>query len=150
MSFDPQDSLGFQCALTVKFFTRALAKRLKGSGISPAQFIALAHLVALGPVSQAELADHLSISPPSAVRLVDRMERDGWVSRQADPGDRRVKLVIPTTHAAEVWEKISAHSRAIVERAYRGIDEREIGRTRRTLERLRENLSAWSGPDDGH
>lgn len=145
MQFHPQDSLGFQCALTFKCFTRALAKRLKGSGISPVQFIALAHLVAMGPMRQSELAEYLSIAPPSVVRLIDRMKRDGWVVRRSDPDDRRVWQVVPTDIAAAAWEKLSAHAQAIVDAAYRDIDPEEITLTRRVLERLRANLGIRTG-----
>lgn len=140
MRFNPQDSLGFQCALTFKLFTRALAQQLKGSGISPAQFIALAHLVDTGPMRQAELAECLSIAPPSAVRLIDRMQRDGWVMRTADPDDRRVWQVVPTDIAAVAWKKLSTHAQAIVNEAYRGIDPEKIALTRQVLEQMRANL----------
>jgi len=139
---DPHDSLGFHCALTFRAFTAALERRLEGSRVSPTQFIALAHLIALGPMAQAELAGHLSITAASAVRLVDRMERDGWVARRPDRVDRRVKRVVPTAEARRMWRRISRHGRAVLEEAYAGIDRREITRAMRLLERVRANLKA--------
>ena len=59
---DPYESLGFHCGLTFKAFISSVEKRLKGTGVSPAQFLALAHLIALGPLSQTELVDRLSIT----------------------------------------------------------------------------------------
>ncbi len=78
---DPQESLGFHCSLTVKAFMSALERKLKAMGVSKAQFLALEHLIASGPLSQSELAERLSITPATGVRLVDRMERDGLVKR---------------------------------------------------------------------
>ncbi len=143
--FNPRDSLGFQCSLTLRAFTAALDRRLGGSGISRAQFMALAHLVGVGPMPQAELAAHLGITPASAVRLIDRMERDGWVERRPAPEDRRVNLVAPTPKALAVWDDLSAHARALLERAYQGIPEEEVRRTIQTLERVRENLAGNEG-----
>lgn len=141
MTFDPKDSLGFQCMLTHKAFEKQLAERLKDSNISPAQFIALAHLVALGELAQSELADHLSIAPASVVSLVDRMERDGWLRREPDAGDRRIKRLVATAKAKRAWKGLSVHSQALVARAYDGIDPQQILITRKVLEQLRTNLA---------
>ena len=139
---DPYESLGFHCNLTFKAFVSALDGRLHGTGVSPAQFLALAHLTALGPLSQRDLSDLLSITPATTVRLVDRMERDGWVTRQSDPDDGRVNLVILTERAAEIWEEVSQNVRAMLEQAYRGIHPAEIETVKRVLERVRRNLEA--------
>jgi MarR family transcriptional regulator for hemolysin len=132
--------LGFHCNLTLKAFIAALEIKLEGTGVSPVQHIALAHLTALGPLSQAELADRLSITPATAVRLVDRMERDGWVVRQSDPNDGRVKRVMMTEKAAEVWESISRAARELLDQAYQGVHPAEIETVKRVLERVRRNL----------
>lgn len=138
--FDPWESLGFHCNLTLKAFVGALEGKLKGTDVSPAQFMALAHLIALGPLSQTELANRLSITPATAVRLIDRMERDGWVIRKADPEDGRVKRVVLTAKAAEVWKEVSQVGRALLDQAYQGIHPPEIEMVKRILERVRRNL----------
>jgi MarR family transcriptional regulator for hemolysin len=139
---DPYESLGFHCNLTLKAFIAALEVKLKDTGVTPVQHMALAHLTALGPLSQAELADRLSITPATTVRLVDRMERDGWVTRQSDPEDARVKRIVLTDNAAEVWEKVSKAARALLDEAYRGLHPAEIETVKRVLERVRKNLRA--------
>jgi MarR family transcriptional regulator for hemolysin len=137
---DPYESLGFHCSLTYKAFVTALDRKLKGKGVSPAQFIALAHLVALGPISQVEVADRLSITPATAVRLVDRMERDGWVIRQSDPDDARVKLVAPTEKAKNIWDELSEEGRNLLDQAYTGVHPAELEMVKRVLARVRQNL----------
>ncbi len=137
---DPYESLGFHCNLTFKAFVAALENRLKGTGVSRAQFLALAHLTALGPLSQRALSNLLSITPATTVRLVDRMERDGWITRHSDPNDGRVNLVIPTERAAAVWENVSQEARAMLAQAYRGVHPAEIETVKRVLEQVRRNL----------
>jgi MarR family transcriptional regulator for hemolysin len=140
--FDPYESLGFHCNLTYKAFVSVLRSRLKGTGISHVQYRALAHLIARGPLSQSELADRLFITPATAVRLVDRMERDGWVVREKDLDDGRINRVVPTKKAVETWEVVSHGGRAVLERAYRGIRRSEIETVKRVLERVRRNLES--------
>jgi MarR family transcriptional regulator for hemolysin len=140
--FDPQESLGFHCNLTLKAFLGAWERRLKGTGVSPAQLQALAHLVATGPLSQAELVNRLSITPASGVRLVDRMVRDGWVIRQPDPEDGRVNLVVPTKRTLKFWEEHSRSGWEILEQAYQGIQPDELETVKRVLGQVRRNLGA--------
>jgi DNA-binding MarR family transcriptional regulator len=68
---DPFESIGFHCSLTFRAFTHVLEMKLKATGVSSAQFVALAHLVALGPLSQSELVSRLSITPATCARLID-------------------------------------------------------------------------------
>ncbi len=140
--FDPYESLGFHCNLTVKAFLRAWERKLKGTGVSVAQHVALAQLFASGsgPLSQSELADRLSITRATGVRLVDRMERDGWVVRQPDQKDGRVNLVEKKKKAVEFWGNMAKTGRAVLDQAYREINPAEIETVKRVLERVRRNL----------
>ena len=137
---DPHESLGFHCNLTFKAFVGALRDKLKGTGVSQAQFLALAHLTALGELSQSELADRLFITPATAVRLVDRMERDGWVVRQTDSDDGRIKRLVLTEKASTAWKDVSLAGRALLDQAYSGVLPSEIETVKRVLERVRRNL----------
>lgn len=138
--FHPEQSIGFHCSLTFKTFRNAMERRLEGTGISPVHFIALAHLIALGPLAQNVLGEKLFITAPSTARLVDRMERDGWVERRPDPADRRLKRVVLTPRAETVWQEIAHYARDVMTQAYQGIDPGEIERTIATLARVRQNL----------
>lgn len=80
------DELGFTGYSTrVGFVLRVLAPEGRGE-----------------PHSLREIADLLEISSPAALKVVDAMEREGYVERVPAPGDRRVRAVTPTArgHAA--------------------------------------------------
>jgi DNA-binding MarR family transcriptional regulator len=139
-SFSPFESLGFHCNLTFKAFSAALEKQLSGEGISRVQFMALAHLIALGTMPQKELAELLTITPASTVRLVDRLVRDGWVERIPDPDDRRVKLISPMPKAVKTWQDVSGNVQEITARAHAGIPDDQINTVKIVLKKVRENL----------
>lgn len=48
------------------------------------------------PRSLREVADVLEVSSPAALKLIDAMVADGYVTRVASPGDRRVRAITPT------------------------------------------------------
>jgi len=139
---DPNESLGFHCNLTLKSFISALQEQLKGTGVSPTQHRALAHLISLGPLSQSELVDYLAITPASGVRLIDRMERDGWVIRKPDYSDGRKKRIYPTPKAFSTWEEISVAGREVLEQAYKNIQSSDIEIVKLILGKVRKNLEA--------
>jgi MarR family transcriptional regulator for hemolysin len=140
--FNPNESMGYHCNLTVRAFLGAWEGKLKGTGVSQAQLVALAQLVGSEPLSQTELVKRLSITAATGVRLVDRMERDGWVTRQPDPSDGRVKLVVPTQCAVDLWEKLSRAGRKVLDQAYRGISSEELESVKRILAKIRNNLKS--------
>ena len=47
-------------------------------------------------MTQAQLARRVAIEQPTMVRTIDRMERDGLVTRTPDPNDRRASRITLT------------------------------------------------------
>jgi DNA-binding MarR family transcriptional regulator len=66
-------------------------------GLSWAKVHALQALEAAGgSVPLGQLAERLSCVKSNITQLVDRLEADGFVAREADPKDRRTKLAVLT------------------------------------------------------
>jgi MarR family transcriptional regulator for hemolysin len=57
--------------------------------------------------SQAQLARLTDIDPMTLVRILDRMESDGWVERRNDPTDRRAHCIYPRVKrkalVSDIW-----------------------------------------------
>lgn len=71
--------------------------KLSALGLSLAKLLALKALFDAGeslPLGQ--LADRLSCVKSNITQLVDRLEADGFVAREADPRDRRTRLAVLT------------------------------------------------------
>jgi DNA-binding MarR family transcriptional regulator len=80
--------------------------KLAGIGLSMAKLQALKVLSAAGeslPLSQ--LAERLSCVKSNITQLVDRLEADGFVARQADPNDRRARLAVLTAPGRRVCQE---------------------------------------------
>ncbi len=58
--------------------------------------------------SQRELSAFLSLDPSQIVALVDELERRGAVTRQADPRDRRQRIIRPTPAGQRLLRKAHA------------------------------------------
>ena len=74
-------------------------------GISAPRLSALSVLVFGGPRRIGDLADAEQVEPPTMTRLVDGMERDGYVIRSPDPEDRRAVVVRATAKGSRALKQ---------------------------------------------
>jgi len=94
---------------TASLWRTVLDRRLKPLGFSQASWRTLLVLTRSPEgCNQTRLAERLGIEAPTLVRLLDRMEGQGWVSRQPDPADRRSKQVVLTPASLALAADIEA------------------------------------------
>ncbi len=89
--------------------TLHLLRRLRAEdetlGISAPRLSALSVLVFGGPRRIGELADVEQVEPPTMTRLVDALERDGYVTRTPDPDDRRAVVIRATASGSRALKR---------------------------------------------
>ncbi len=98
---------------------RRSAERLKGWGLSVAQFDVLAHVGASEGMTQQELADSLLVSKGNVCQLLDKLEERRLISRRqegranhlflTEEGRRLFERVVPA-HEAIIAEQFSVLS----------------------------------------
>jgi DNA-binding MarR family transcriptional regulator len=71
-------------------FSHAVADRL---GMHPTDLECLGFLAEEGPVPAGRLAELTGLTTGAVTRMIDRLERAGYVRREADPRDRRRVIV---------------------------------------------------------
>lgn len=86
--------------------------------------------------SQRELADFLSLDPSQIVALVDELERRGAVTREADPRDRRSKVIVATAGGRRLYKQAYAVVRRAEDRSLMALDARERDLLRDLLRRV--------------
>jgi MarR family transcriptional regulator for hemolysin len=142
LEYDFQSSLGYWLCMTSHAYERAMNEELTAQGITFRQCQVLAWLAIEGEQAQTELASRMNIEPPTLVRVLDRMERDGLVSRTGCADDRRRKLIKPLPKARPIWKKIVASAERVRGRAVEGLSKQELTMLKRLLEKVRENVQA--------
>ena len=85
----------------------AWSEALEMEGLSHAGLIAL-HLLDAGPLSQTDLAERARVQTQTMSRTIERLQREGFVSRETDVGDRRRHVVTRTETGRAVWERTGA------------------------------------------
>ena len=75
------------------------------------------------------------------VRQIDRMEEDGWIERQPQPGDRRARRLVLTDKARPILARILDLSNEVRTEAFVGLSRQEGRQLIELLRRVHANLS---------
>jgi DNA-binding MarR family transcriptional regulator len=90
---------GDELASRLRFAIARLARLLRQqdqSGFGPTVVAALATIERHGPITLGELAGREQVAPPTITKVVEKLERNGLVTRTTDVADRRVNRVALT------------------------------------------------------
>ncbi len=115
-------------------------------GLSAAQWRLLGQLLREGPSTQAALAGLVGVEPISVSRLLDRMEQQGWLRREAHPEDRRARIVVATDKAREVAPTVRAIADTLYDEALAGLADEERRVLHAALTKITANLQAADAP----
>ncbi|SFO92526.1 MarR family transcriptional regulator [Pseudomonas borbori] len=130
-----------QLAQLSRSWRAELDRRLVGLGLSQARWLVLLHLSRFAELpTQRELAQSVGVEGPTLARLLDSLEAQGLVSRQAVPEDRRAKKISLSPPAQPLIEKIEAISTQLRKELFAGIDDEELRRCQQVHARILSNL----------
>ena len=92
------------------------------------------------PSTQAELAQHLDLTPMAVATLVDRLEAAGWVTRRPSETDRRANAIELQPRAQAALGKAIAVSDRVQDSALAGFSATERKQLVEMLQRVQANL----------
>ena len=115
--------------------------RVKERGLTLPRARALLVLGRGAQLNQRELADELGIETPTLVRLLDGMEKQGFIERQAVEGDRRAKQIALTDHGAKVAEEVLDLARSLRADVLESIPASEMATTVKVFSAMAANIS---------
>lgn len=82
---------------------------LPGWSLTLSEVYALSALAERAPLSQAELGSALLLEKSSVSRLVAQLEQRGWVTRERDPRDSRLRLLRLSEQGAAINAQLQRH-----------------------------------------
>lgn len=116
--------------------------------LTPEQFMLIDLLWNHGEMSQQQLADLMHKDKNSVTKLVDAIERKGFVVRQQNKHDRRSNTLVLTERANQLKPGAKQKGISILDQMLEGINENELRMFLETLRKLNVNMSVEDGGDD--
>ena len=135
-TFVIEESLGYLINRAARDFAGRLAVELRRHDVGIGQWAVLLHLWAADGMSQAQLARRVAIEQPTMVRTIDRMERDGLVTRSPDPLDRRASRISLTERGWALRDRLVPLAGEVNQAATAMLTEREVATLRQLLMKL--------------
>ena len=126
-----------------------LAAKLRKNDVplTPEQFMLIDLLWNQGEMTQQQLADQLQKDKNSVTKLVDAIERKGFVVRRPNPDDRRSNTLVLTEKAETLKPGAKQKGISILDKMLEGISEEELRSFLVTLRKLNNNMNV-SEPED--
>ena len=116
-------------------------ERARSLGLTLPQCRVLLYLANNEGISQVHLAEITDIEPMTLVRILDRMESDGWLERRADPADRRARRLYLKAEGKPLVEDIWRLVELTRQEAFAGIPKKQAELLITLLEKVQRNLA---------
>ena len=100
----------------------------------------LVHMARCGATRQNVLAENLGLAPMSVTGYLDNLERSGFITRAADPADRRAKIVTLTDAAQDLLERIAIAGQQARAQATAGLTAEQVATFKSVAIAIRKNL----------
>lgn len=143
MEFDDHDLI-LLVTRTTRSIREATTAVLARYGAQPPQNLVLDALAADDGLTPGELARLLQVAGPTAVKMAQRMEANGLVSRRRDDPDERLVRVYLTDRGREIQRPIAKEIREVARTATRELTPEQKSVLYAALNQMRSNLERRS------
>ncbi len=147
---DLSRNFGFILNDVARLMRTTFDRRVKSLGLTRAQWWVLNHLFRNDGATQSELAVMLELEKPSLGRLLDRLEAKGWVRRENDAGDRRVRRVFLTEEVQPAIKAMRAAAADVRREALAGLAAEDQERFVDILLAIKGNLARGENGGNGN
>ena len=135
-------TFGFLVTDVTRLLRKVFDRRAARFGLTRAQWRALKRLHHEQGITQNELAEYLEMEPIAVGRVLDRLQKSGFIERRADPQDRRCWRLHLTAKAHAVVDDMEQISAELFKQAQRGIPANELKIVLDAFARMKQNLIA--------
>ena len=135
------EPLGLALTRTAKLVSRAFDQALAAVDGTLPTWAILASLKAATHGKQQDIAEAVGIEGATLTHHLNRLERDGLVSRARDPENRRIHRVSLTEAGQEAFFRMLSAVQAFDRQLRAGLTEDEMNALQSVLDRLRTNVT---------
>ena len=148
MSKADNNSFNYLLADVPRLFRLHFDRRAVRFNLTRAQWRALKRLSHSEGMTQSDLAEMIEMEPIAVGRVIDRLQKAGFVERRADPNDRRAWRLYLTARAHAVVDDMDLISNGLFRDAQKGISASDLKTMISVLGRMKDNLNALDSADE--
>ncbi len=134
-------SLGYLIADLSRLYGRVFDRRAAHLGLTRVQWRALKRIHQSEGLTQAALADVMDMEPIAVGRVIDRLQKAGFIERRSDPQDRRCWRLHLLPQSTALMDEVEAVATGLREDSLAEVGAEELQITLNVLSQIRETLS---------
>ena len=135
--------LGFLVHDVSRLRRSAFDRCLKSMNVTRSQWWVLAYLSRADGMTQSQLAEELDLGKVAIGGLIDRLEKSGFVRRDADAVDRRVNRVFLEPMSQALITKLRKINHRFNQQIFAGLSVSTLDTTAKTLAAMKRNLLSY-------
>ena len=141
MNFNLDRWVGHITENAMKQISDAFSRRLKDTGVTRIQWIAMFYINRNKLISQKDLSKLMNFNESSATRLIERMEREDFITKVPSELDKRVTFVKLTQNGENLFKSLLPYGDEFNNDLIEDIDEDDLDTFERVLQQMIENIS---------
>ena len=143
-TLDLKDSIGLMLKTSAKAWEKAADIELRQRfGLTSGKWKVIIVLSIEEGITQKHLADMAFVEAPTLVPVIDKMEKEGYLTRQPDPRDRRNNLIFMTKKSKEIVDPIIECVLEIRDMALNKISKEELEKAKKVLQQITVNTEEF-------
>lgn len=142
MKYSYKGSLGRITHQVSRDLGRYLEYKLEDAGyaVNMYEWTVLSYLMEHRQSCQKDIAHFIGADKVMVKRIVDGLEKKGYVVREEDPNDKRFNQVVITREGNDLFKKLEPYAEEVLREAYRNISDASIHQCLNTLQEIAVNL----------
>ena len=144
MEEDYENNIGFLIHDVARLMRNLFDKRMSSLGLTRSQWWILNYLYFNEGINQSEFANLLDLEKGPLSRLLERMEIKGWVIREKDINDKRIKNIYLSKKIKPLIIKMRDKALITRQEALSDLNEKEVKKLRYFLKMIKTTLNKVS------
>ncbi|QSF47095.1 MarR family winged helix-turn-helix transcriptional regulator [Paenibacillus tianjinensis] len=135
----PQQFLGFLLGSTHRRISTAFARVLKPYDITPEQWSVLLMIVDRDGINQKEVAASAAKDQPTTARIVELLQKKGFITKTMNQSDRRAFQLYATEEGKALINSTLALEQQVIDTAVTGLTSEQLEQLRKMLKLIYHN-----------
>ncbi|KAA2281603.1 MarR family transcriptional regulator [Candidatus Nitrosocosmicus sp. SS] len=93
-------------------------------------------------LTQREIASNIGIEDSTVIPIIDKLQKDGLVSRQPDRNDRRNNRIVLTENSDKIIQDVITYGEKLKNVILSNISQDELSITKKTLDKMWDNVQS--------
>ncbi len=115
-------------------------KFVRREGLAVPQLLILRYVYYTHPENLSSVAEYMGVTKPTVSGIMATLEKDGYIKREVNPGDRRIVNIVATEKSADLFRRLEEMTEFVVDGFVKCISDDDLRRLNESMVLLTDKL----------